>query len=227
MLRIVHYVNQFFGQKGGEEFTGMEPVLQSGPVPVGHQLQLLLGDQAEVICTIIAGDNYMAENLERGAEQVLSLLDHVDFDLFVAGPAFFAGRYGLTCGALCAAVIEKLGKKAVSAMYEENPGVDGYRSKVLIAPCGKSAAKMRAALENLAALIKSVASGREIPDCEYFKQGRRVNIRVKEIGAVRAFQMLNRNSTARRFKRKSPILRLIESYRRLRSKISPKQKSHS
>ena len=38
-------------------------------------------------------------------------------DVFIAGPAFNAGRYGVACGTIAAAVQEELGIPAVTGMY--------------------------------------------------------------------------------------------------------------
>jgi len=75
-------------------------------------------------------------------------------------------------------------------MFEENPGVEAYRSKVLIAPCASSAGKMREALENLASLSREVLEGKEVYTSKYFKQGRRLNIFAEKNGAERALDML-------------------------------------
>ena len=42
MKRIVHYLNQFYGQIGGEEFADQEPILREGIVGPGTGLQAVL-----------------------------------------------------------------------------------------------------------------------------------------------------------------------------------------
>ena len=37
MKRIVHYLNQFYGQIGGEEFADQEPILREGIVGTWHR----------------------------------------------------------------------------------------------------------------------------------------------------------------------------------------------
>jgi glycine reductase len=201
--KIVHYVNQFFGQIGGEEFTHIKPILKNEPVPLSVNLARQMG--AEICCTVIAGDNYMAENVVEGRKLIVDLIRDIDFDLFVAGPAFFAGRYGIACGAVCEAVSNELRKPAITAMHEENPGVSVYRSKVLIARCASSAAKMREALYNLSALADSVHSGNKMPECDYFKQGRRLNVFLEKIGAERALDMLMKKVRGESFVTEVPI----------------------
>ena len=49
MKRIVHYLNQFYGQIGGEEFADQEPILREGIVGPGTGLQAVLGEKAEIV----------------------------------------------------------------------------------------------------------------------------------------------------------------------------------
>jgi len=204
-LKIVHYVNQFFGQLGGEEKIGMAPLLQKGPVALGTQMNSILGNRGEVVATVIAGDNYMAESPDKSALEVVELLRKVEFDLFLAGPAFFAGRYGLACGAVCAAVNEHLEKPVATAMFPENPGVDAYKLKVLIAPTGRSASSMREDLPKLVALGLEAAQGKDIPDCEYIIQGRRANVFKEHRGSYRAFDLLYKKMHGLSFETELPM----------------------
>jgi len=43
-MRIVHYVNQFFGGLGGEEMAGTPLEVREGAVGPGKLLEQLLGD---------------------------------------------------------------------------------------------------------------------------------------------------------------------------------------
>ncbi len=58
-------------------------------------------------------------------------LENLQFDIFFAGPAFQAGRYGVACGAICKAVKEKFNVPVITSMHEENPGVNMFK-KVFI-----------------------------------------------------------------------------------------------
>ena len=54
-IRVVHYLNQFFGGLGGED-KAYEPVqARREPVGPGRALQGALGDQATIVGTLIAG----------------------------------------------------------------------------------------------------------------------------------------------------------------------------
>jgi len=63
-MRVVHYLNQFFGGIGGEEVADTEPQIRDGAVGPGRLLEQVLGDDSKVVRTVICGDNYAAENLD-------------------------------------------------------------------------------------------------------------------------------------------------------------------
>lgn len=64
-LKIVHYLNQFFGQIGGEDKADIAPRLEKGAVGPGAALNNMIGDEAEIVNTIICGDTFFNENLEK------------------------------------------------------------------------------------------------------------------------------------------------------------------
>ena len=151
-LRVVHYINQFFGQIGGEDKADVGFSVKEGPVGPGMLLQKHLGDRGEIVGTIICGDNYFSANLEKAAKELLELIAPFKPDLFFAGPAFAAGRYGISCGHACKVIGEKYKIPVVSGMFEENPGVEVYRPHAYIAKTSNNAAQMGQAMENMASI---------------------------------------------------------------------------
>src|SRR5262249_48615136 len=115
-LRVVCYLNQFFGQLGGEDKAGVEPRTLVGAAGAARAVEQALGQAGTVVATIVCGDNYAAEQPERAVSELVARVADARPDLLVAGPAFLAGRYGVACGALCAAVQAKLGITAVTGM---------------------------------------------------------------------------------------------------------------
>ena len=94
-LKVVHYINQFFAQIGGEEKADYPVELRKGEiVGPGMALTQNFKDDAEIIATIICGDSYFNENLDTAKEEILKMVKELAPDVFVAGPAFNAGRYG-------------------------------------------------------------------------------------------------------------------------------------
>ena len=131
-LRVVHYLNQFFGGIGGEEKADVGCSVKPGAVGPGQTVQNALGDRGEVVATIICGDNYFVERTEEATQEVLNLLTSYQPSMVIAGPAFNAGRYGVACGEICKTVQDKLGIPAVTAMYEDNPGVELFKKDIYI-----------------------------------------------------------------------------------------------
>ena len=122
-VRVVHYLNQFFGQIGGEDRAGIIPQMKEGPVGVGREIQNESKGRFEIVRTIICGDNYAAEHLEEVEPLILKWVDEIRPDLFWAGPAFAAGRYGIACGTMCKAVQQKLGIPVITAIGKLCPGI--------------------------------------------------------------------------------------------------------
>jgi glycine reductase complex component B subunit gamma len=156
--RVVHYLNQFFGQVGGEEKAKDGFTVKEGPVGPGLSLQRELGDTAEIVATVICGDDYFAANPEHNAEEGLKLAASYQPDLFFAGPAFAAGRYSVACGAMCQAVSQKLGIPAISGMNEEVPGVDLYRKYAFICKTGNHSREMVAVIKSMVRLANRLMS---------------------------------------------------------------------
>ena len=67
-LRVVVYLNQFFGQVGGEDRAGVGPQAFPGAVGAARAVQQALGEAGRVVATVVAGDNYMAEQPAAVAE---------------------------------------------------------------------------------------------------------------------------------------------------------------
>jgi glycine reductase complex component B subunit gamma len=173
-MRVVHYLNQFFGGIGAEEQAGVSLQILEGAVGPGKLLEQLLADGARVVMTLVCGDNYAVEHQEQITVAALERIRATGADLFVAGPCFDAGRYGMAAGALCSAVQSQLGIPVITGMSEENPGVDLYRDALYIVDSGVSIAKIRDVLLKMAKLGKKLVDNEIIglPDEEgYLRRG--------------------------------------------------------
>ncbi len=163
-LRVVHYLNQFFGQIGGEDKAHVGFTVREGAVGPGMLLQRMLDDRAEVVATVICGDNYFSTNPTEAAEEGFKLVEPYHPSVFFAGPAFEAGRYGIACGAICKVVGQKLRIPAVTGMYEENPGMEMYRKYAFVCRTGRSARDMADSLEKMVRLAFRLVSGEQETD---------------------------------------------------------------
>lgn len=192
-MRIAHYLNQFFGGIGAEEHAGKGLEVHDGAVGPGRLLESLLGGEAQVVLSFVCGDNYAVEHLEELTASVLEKLRTVDVDLFVAGPCFDAGRYGMAAGALCRAIQAELNIPAVTAMSEENPGVDLHRDALYIIDSGTNVVKLRDVVNRMAMLSKKLIRNEPIglPAEEgYFRRGWLRDRLVEQNAATRLVDML-------------------------------------
>jgi betaine reductase len=212
--RVIHYLNQFFAGLGGEEEAGAGVKWFDGPRGPGRLLERE-APELEVVATIAAGDNFMAENLDAGAAAIVALIEgHVgdlaDGDtVLIAGPAFNAGRYGMACAAVCRAVQERLGIPAVTALYEENPAVESYRREVAIVRAGRDVMDMPSAMQRLARAGAKLVRGEPLVPAEddILARGLRQNYFASKPGAERAVEMLIAKLAGRPFETEYPLPR--------------------
>jgi len=193
MIKIVHYINQFFAGIGGEDKADIKPEIRAGIVGPGAALKAALGTEAEIVATVICGDSYFNENLETATSEILEMVKQYNPDLFIAGPAFNAGRYGVACGSICKEVQEKLNIPAISGMYIENPGADMFKKDIYILSTVNAATGMRQAVPAMAKLALKVAKKEAIgtPTEEgYIPRGFRKNVFKEDRGSKRAVDML-------------------------------------
>ena len=188
-VKIVHYINQFYAGIGGEDKADTPPEKRDGFVGPGMALNGALGGAGEVVGTVICGDGYFNENLETAGTAVLEMIKSYQPDIVVVGPGFNAGRYGMACGAVAKLVDENLGLPVVGGLYEENPGLEIYRRHAYFVPTGNSAASMRKAIPDMAAIVKKLIAGDPVTE-GFFEKGLRKNYFAETRGSKRAVDML-------------------------------------
>lgn len=207
-MRVAHYLNQFFGGVGAEEHAGKGLTIHDGAVGPGRLLEQLLGGEARVVLTFICGDNFAVEHQDELTAAVLEKLGTHGVDLFVAGPCFDAGRYGMAAGALCHAVQAKFNIPAIAAMSEENPGVDLHRDALYIIDSGTSTAKMRDVLSKMAKLSQKLIANEPMigsPAEEgYLRRGWLRDQLVEKTAATRLVDMLMAKMTGAPFESEMP-----------------------
>ncbi len=206
--KVVHYINQFFAGLGGEEKADIEPHVLNELPPISTQLNAKLGDDIEIVATVVCGDSYFNENLEKAQAEVLELIKANNPDLVIAGPAFNAGRYGMACGNVVKMVQEELGVKAFTAMYEENPGVDVFKKDIYIISTANSAAGMRKAIPAISKFAVKFISNETLgtPAEEgYITRGVRVNQFTEDRGSTRAVKMLVKKLKGESFETEYPM----------------------
>ena len=190
--KAIVYVNQFFGQLGGEDTAGVGPSLHEGQIGPAMSYNTQLQD-CEVTHTIICGDNYMGSNTEEAVNEILGFLEPLEFDIFIAGPAFNAGRYGVACGTICKAVAEKFNVPVITSMNQENPGMEMFRKEMIIMKGGNIASKMRKDLSAVVKVANKMLSGEPVGPADeegYFPTGHRHQTFIDECATDRFMKML-------------------------------------
>ncbi len=190
-FKVLLYLNNAFGGYGFEEAAGMGFDLNEGPKGPGNLLQAQLnkqgeatGDTYKVVATLCAGDDFFSAEPEANSAKAIELLDaYKDADIFFAGPAFAAGRYTVSCGALCEAIGAAWGIPCITGMDEQSPGTDIYRKKCYIIKTGNNAREVPQTVAKMARLghallhpddVVRLTSLEYIPDpreYDYFTRG--------------------------------------------------------
>ena len=139
-IRVLHYLNQFFGGIGGEEHANVPPEVQDGPVGPGRLLQSMLqaAGGGAVVATVVCGDNYIVENEHDAIDAIGRHIRPLQ-----ARPG--RRRSGVRCGGatvwaarLFAGQPPRRGIPAITGMHPENTGVLTHRLQITAVPtrCG-------------------------------------------------------------------------------------------
>lgn len=74
----------------------------------------------------------MGSNTELAIKEILDMLENIEFDVFIAGPAFQADVMEVACGNICEAVAKKFNVPVLTSMHVENPGVEMFKQNAYI-----------------------------------------------------------------------------------------------
>jgi len=211
MKKAILYINQFFGQIGGEDKADFEPVFMEKQV--GPALEFSNNLDAEIVGTIICGDNYIGSNTEEAVAKILGMLENKKFDLFLAGPAFQAGRYGVACGTICKAVKNKYKVPVITSMNIENPGVEMFKKDIYILKGGNIASKMKSDVLAMVKLANKILNDEELKSADeegYFGRGIRKQVwrEDEKPASERMIEMLLKKINGEKFETELPIPKL-------------------
>ena len=207
MIKVVHYINQFYAGKGGEEMANIPPEKVKGFVGPGMAFNAAFKGEAEIVATVFCGDSYFNENKE-AIDTVSAMIKEEQPDIVICGPAFNAGRYGVACGTVASEVKAQLGIPTLTGMYDENPGVDMFKSKTIIMKTKDSAAGMRKAVAAMAPVALRMATGEELGSAAaegYFPTGIRKGLFEEKRGSARAVDMLLKKLAGEEFETEYPM----------------------
>jgi glycine reductase complex component B subunit gamma len=195
MTKILHYLNQFFAGIGGEDKAGQEFLLLPKAVGPGVVLCDLLKNHEVEYATVVCGDNYFHEHEEAVLASLTEVMTQFAPDLFIAGPAFHAGRYGIACAKTASFVRERWNIPTVTGLYEENPGTREIGRHVFVIQTSSSAASMQTTIKRFADL-SALLLKKDVENVERFKEeyclriARRFTVQAAAPDSVRAVEML-------------------------------------
>lgn len=209
-LRAVYYINQFYAGIGGEEKADVGLSVYNEKKGPAAGIEPMWKDEMEVVKVLVCGDNFI--NTDEKFEEILPTIKEeilsANPDVFVAGPAFNAGRYGVACAKMCNYVKKELGIPSVTGMWWENPAVGMYVQDNYIISTTETASGMRKSLPKVAALALKLAKKEEIGPAlkeGYLPTGHRYNEYHEKTGARRVTEILLDKLYGRPFHTEVPL----------------------
>ncbi len=191
-IRVLHYLNQFFGGVGGEDKANAPAEFRRGPVGPGRALQNALGNDGVVAGTLICGDNLFADEEDRAIGEVSAALRRIKPDLVIAGPAFDAGRYGYACAKI-SELARSLHIPTVTGMHPDNPGYTTFARQLICVPTGSSAKDVQETLIRMVPIGLKLARGQNLGPAAaegYMPTGLRKHVRRSKPAWERAIDVL-------------------------------------
>ena len=194
-LKAVHYINQFYAGMGGETMADVGFSVTNEKKGPAIGLEQMWGGEMEIVKIMVCGDNFINndDNFQSILPEIKKVIEDVKPDVFIAGPAFNAGRYGVACAKVADYVRKELNVPSVSAMWHENPAVPMYVKDNYIISTTETAVGMRKSLPILAKFALKLAKGQKIGSAKeegYLRTGHRYNEFHEKTGAQRVVEML-------------------------------------
>ncbi|SCY05746.1 glycine reductase [Alkaliphilus peptidifermentans DSM 18978] len=209
-MRAVYYINQFYAGLGGEERADIGLNVFNEKKGPALAIEKYWNDEMEVVKVISCGDNFVNndEKFHSILTDISNVIKEAKADVFIAGPAFNAGRYGVACGKICSYVKKEMGIPSVTAMYYENPAVNMYEKDIYIIESPETAAGMRKVIPKLANLALKLAKREKIGASRiegYLPTGHRYNEFHDKTGAQRVVEMLVKKLNNQKYTTEVPL----------------------
>lgn len=211
MIKVLHYLNQFFGGIGGEDKAGQEVFFLPHAVGIGAEIARSLERHGVEYATLICGDNYFHEQEEAALQAMRAAIDRYQPDYFIAGPAFNAGRYGIACAKVCSWVGDYWRIPAITAMHEQNPGTQEIGRHVFVLQTGSSTAAMPETIKRYTSLLELLAANNETAIKNFRAEyclaiPRRFTVRTDKPDYIRAVDLMLAKLTGQPYESEIPLL---------------------
>ena len=164
MIRAVQFLNQIQAGLGGDERMDIEPQEQDGAVGMGMLLRsMLMRNGANIVATVICGDHYFLENKKEAVEKLIEMIQKLNADVVICGPALNHKRYGECCGYLAEALVNEAKMPAFAAMSKESTGMELFRKRIYIIETPKvGGTGLNASLRNISDFAIKLSKGEPI-----------------------------------------------------------------
>ncbi len=194
-LKALCYINQFYAGIGGEDMAHEGLHVFEGAKGPGIGMEGMWKGEMKIVRTLACGDNHfnVDEHYEALKPELKKLVEEVQPDVVIAGPAFNAGRYGVACAKFCDFVRSELGISAVCGMYPQNPAVQMFVLNNYITEATETATGMKTSLPTLAKFALKLAKREKIGPASlegYIPTGHRYNEYDEKSGAERVVDIL-------------------------------------
>lgn len=168
MIKVVQFLNQVQAGFGGDERMNIKPQAQNGAAGLGMLLKANLRRYgADIIGTVICGDNYFLEHREEAVEEIINILKKFTPDVVICGPALNYKRYGECCGYLVEAIKESLDIPAFAAMSKDSKGTEMFRKKIyIIKTPNRGGGGLNDSLRNMASFAVKLAKNQPVGSAE-------------------------------------------------------------
>ena len=87
MIKVLHYLNQFFAGIGGEDKAGQEVLFLPHAVGIGTAIEASLKERGIEYATLVCGDNYFHEQEEKALQAMRAAIDPFQPDIFHCRPS--------------------------------------------------------------------------------------------------------------------------------------------
>ena len=160
MIRVVQFLNQIQAGLGSDERMDIGPQMENGAIGTGMLLRtMLMRQQANIVGTVICGDNYFLQNKESAIKELSDMVKNFKADVVICGPALNHKRFGECCGYFAEYMRDECSIPAFAAMAKESTGTPAFRKRVYIIETPKAGgAGLNSSLRKIAKFAVKLAN---------------------------------------------------------------------
>ena len=170
-MKVLMIFDQIQAGLGGKEKANLP--LGGKMMPIGSASMLepaLKETDGKVVATLYCGDGYFDENKQEVTKKVIAMIQKINPDVVICGPAYNYKVYAKMCAVLTKALNRYTTIPAIASMSQENAEtIAEYKDIINIVKMPKKGGTgLTDSLRNICQLAKKKVSGEDVS--EYVKQ---------------------------------------------------------